>query len=64
MITTLQLFKREKSVVSRERHQGLYTAHEYLLAKVVAELPVTIGVASVRLMMVISYRRLLMNVFV
>lgn len=39
MIKTLQIVKREKVVVDRERAQGLYSASEYLLSKVVAELP-------------------------
>jgi fructose-specific component phosphotransferase system IIB-like protein len=47
MIKTLQLLKRERTVVSRERTQGLYTAFEYLISKTFAELPFDATVAAV-----------------
>lgn len=39
MMKTLQLFKRERSVIDRERRSNKYNAFEYLLAKFTAELP-------------------------
>jgi ABC-type multidrug transport system ATPase subunit len=47
MIKALQLFKRERSVVDRERSQGHYSAFEYLLAKLTAELPVDALIGAV-----------------
>jgi ABC-type multidrug transport system ATPase subunit len=47
MIKTLQLFKKERSVIDRERAQNEYTALEYLLAKTSAELPLDALVAAV-----------------
>lgn len=47
MIKTLQLFKRERSVVSRERLQRQYYASEYLFGKLFAEIPWDIAVSSV-----------------
>lgn len=47
MIKTLQLFKKERVVVDRERHQNQYTSLEYLLAKSSAELPLDAIVAAV-----------------
>lgn len=47
MIKTLQLLKKEKVIVSRERTQGQYTGTEYLLSKSVAELPIDALVAAV-----------------
>lgn len=47
MIKTLQLLKREITVVSRERTQGKYTAFEYLISKSFAELPFDATVAAV-----------------
>lgn len=44
-VKTLQLFKTERPVVSRE--QGQYGAMEYLLAKAIAELPLDALVAAV-----------------
>ena len=49
MIKALQLFKRERSVVDRERSQGHYSAFEYLLAKLTAELPVDALIGAVSL---------------
>jgi ABC-2 type transporter len=46
MIKALQLFKRERSVVGRERAQDQYTAGEYLLAKSCAELPLDVIMAA------------------
>jgi hypothetical protein len=48
MLKTLQLLKKEKTVVLRERTQGLYTASEYLLSKTFAELPLDAAIAAVR----------------
>ena len=39
MVKALQLFKRERAVVDRERSLGRYSAVEYLAAKLCAELP-------------------------
>ena len=39
MVKALQMFKREYAVVDRERAYRRYTAAEYLLSKIVAELP-------------------------
>lgn len=39
MVKALQLFKRERAVVDRERSLGRYSAAEYLSAKLFAELP-------------------------
>lgn len=47
MIKTLQLFKRERSVIERERSHQQYSALEYLLAKMCAELPLDALVAAV-----------------
>lgn len=47
MIKTLQLFKKEKSVVGREMAAGQYLSFEYLLAKLLAELPMDAAVAAV-----------------
>ncbi len=47
MIKTLQLFKRERSVIERERSHQQYSAFEYLLAKMCAELPLDALVAAV-----------------
>lgn len=47
LIKTLQLFKSERGVVSRERGAGLYSAAEYLIAKSAVELPVDALVAAV-----------------
>ncbi len=38
-IKTLQLFKKEKIIIDRERSQHLYTSFEYLFAKSFIELP-------------------------
>ncbi len=46
MIKTLQLFKKEKSVVGREMTTGQYFSFEYLLAKLLAELPMDAAVAA------------------
>lgn len=46
MIKTLQLFKKEKSVVGREMATGQYFSFEYLLAKLLAELPMDAAVAA------------------
>ena len=48
MIKALQLFKRERAVVDRERSQGHYSAFEYLLAKLTAELPLDALIGAVR----------------
>lgn len=48
MIKTLQLFKKERSVVDRERAQEQYTSLEYLIAKSCAELPMDAMVSAVR----------------
>lgn len=48
MIKALQLFKRERAVVDRERAQGRYSAFEYLLAKLTAELPLDAAIGAVR----------------
>lgn len=45
-IKALQLFKRERAVVERERSQQQYTALEYLIAKMTAELPLDAAVAA------------------
>eukprot|EP01039_Chlorochromonas_danica_P009923 gene9922-10973_t len=47
MIKTLQLFKKERSVIDRERSQREYCAWEYLFAKATAELPLDALVAAV-----------------
>jgi ABC-2 type transporter len=47
MIKTLQLLKKEKVVVSRERTQGQYSSFVYLLSKTMAELPFDSAVAAV-----------------
>mmetsp|Transcript_7840 Transcript_7840/g.12986 ORF Transcript_7840/g.12986 Transcript_7840/m.12986 type:complete len:578 (-) Transcript_7840:1018-2751(-) len=46
VIKTLQLFKRERGVIGRERQEQQYTALEYLLAKSLAELPLDSLVAA------------------
>ena len=45
-IKTLQLFKKERPIIERERSQEQYTALEYLLAKILAELPLDALVAA------------------
>ena len=47
MLKTLQLLKKEKTVVMRERGQGQYTASEYIVSKSCAELPFDAAVAAV-----------------
>ena len=47
MIKTLQLFKKERPVISREMASGQYNCIEYLLSKSLAELPLDALVASV-----------------
>lgn len=47
MIKTLQLFKKERAVIDRERSQDQYNSVEYLLAKTSAELPVDALVSAV-----------------
>ena len=39
MMKTLQLFKRERAVIDRERKGKQYSSFEYLVAKFLAELP-------------------------
>ena len=39
MMKTLQLFKKERSVIDRERRSNKYNAFEYLFSKFLAELP-------------------------
>jgi ABC-type multidrug transport system ATPase subunit len=48
MIKALQLFKKERSIIDRERSQGRYSAFEYLVAKLTAELPLDAFVGAVR----------------
>ena len=48
MIKALQLFKRERAIIDRERSQGRYTAFEYLVAKLTAELPLDAFIGAVR----------------
>ena len=47
MVKALQMFKRERAVVDRERALGRYSAGEYLGAKLLAELPVDAVVGAV-----------------
>ena len=47
MVKALQLFKRERAVVDRERALGRYSAGEYLWSKLFAELPVDAIVGAV-----------------
>ena len=47
MIKTLQLFKKERPVVGRELETKQYSSVEYLLAKLLSELPVDALVATV-----------------
>jgi hypothetical protein len=49
MVKALQLFKRERSVVDRERSHKKYTAGEYLLSKLFAELPLDAAIGAVSL---------------
>ena len=46
MIKALQLFKREKSIIDRERLSNQYSSFEYLLAKLCSEMPMDAAVAS------------------
>lgn len=48
MIKALQLFKRERAIIDRERSQGRYSAFEYLVAKLTAELPLDALIGGVR----------------
>lgn len=48
VVKTLQILKREKVIVDRERQSSQYSAMEYLLAKSMVELPVDAIFASVR----------------
>ena len=48
VVKTLQILKREKVIVDRERQSSQYSAAEYLLAKSMIELPVDAIFASVR----------------
>jgi ABC-type multidrug transport system ATPase subunit len=48
MIKALQLFKKERGIIDRERSQGRYSAFEYLVAKLTAELPLDALVGAVR----------------
>lgn len=47
MIKALQLFKKERAIINRERSQGRYTAFEYLVAKLTAELPLDAFIGAV-----------------
>lgn len=47
VVKTLQILKREKVIVDRERQSGQYSAGEYLFAKSMIELPVDAIFASV-----------------
>jgi ABC-type multidrug transport system ATPase subunit len=44
---TIQLFAQERPVIEREQIRDQYTAAEYLLAKVLAEIPVDAGFSAV-----------------
>ena len=57
MVKALQLFKRERDVVDRERVLGRYTAGEYLAAKMFAELPIDAIVGAV------SYPHIANNIY-
>ena len=46
MIKALQLFKREKPIIDRERLSNQYSSIEYLLAKLSSEMPMDAAVAS------------------
>jgi len=46
MMKTLNLFGKEKSVVSREQMRGHYTSFDYLISKSLAELPLDIVFSS------------------
>ena len=46
MIKALQLFKREKPIIDRERLSNQYSSFEYLLAKLCSEMPMDAAVAS------------------
>lgn len=47
MIKALQLFKREKPIIDRERLSNQYSSLEYLLAKLSSEMPMDAAVASI-----------------
>ena len=47
MVKALQMFKRERAVVGRERAHMKYTAGEYLLSKLFAELPLDAAIGAV-----------------
>eukprot|EP01035_Chromulina_nebulosa_P020112 gene20112-26113_t len=47
IVKTLQLFKRERAVITREKSQGQYTSFEYLFSKLLSELPWNALVTSI-----------------
>jgi len=47
LMKTISLFAKEKPVVQREQQRHQYSSFEYLLAKVIAEVPLDIGFAAI-----------------
>ena len=47
LVKALQMFKREYAVVDRERAYRRYTAAEYLLSKILAELPLDVFMGAI-----------------